>query len=82
MRFYSLKNQQNYDFGAFIGEYAAHVNRDGVYAVTEELRDFLQSYSVSQRLFNDGNGWAETAAGYLSAEEYQWLFNCGVYRRR
>ena len=41
MRFYSLKNQQNYDFGAFIGEYAAHVNRDGVYAVTEELRDFL-----------------------------------------
>ena len=82
MRFYSLKNQQNYDVGAFIGEYAAHVNRDGVYAVTEELRDFLQSYSVSQRLFNDGNGWAETAAGYLSAEEDQWLFNCGVYRRR
>lgn len=71
---------RNYD--EFIrGEngYGAHCNGDGVYPVTEELKNFLQAYSVSQRYFNDGNGWAETEAKYNSDEDSQWMFACGYY---
>ena len=59
--------------------YGAHCNGDGVYPVTEELKEFLQAYSISQRYFNDGNGWAETEARYNSDEDSQWMFACGYY---
>lgn len=59
--------------------YGAHCNGDGVYPVTDELKEFLQLYSVSQRFFNDNNGWAETEAGYSSDEDSQWMFACGYY---
>lgn len=71
---------KNYD--SFIrGEngYGVHCNGDGVYPVTEELKEFLQTYSVAQRYFNDGNGWAETEAKYNSDEDSQWMFACGYY---
>ncbi len=76
-----------YNYQSFIRTaYAAHTNRDGVYPVTEELKLFLQRYSVSQRLFNDGNGIAEKInvngvdmTFYQSSASNQWLFNCGYY---
>lgn len=61
--------------------YNDYVNGDGVVPVTQELKDFLQKYSVNQRLFNDGNGYAETSVTpTFDAGEYdQWLFACGYY---
>ena len=69
--------------------YAGWCNDDGVAPVTEELKYFLQSFSVSQRYFADGMGWAETnldidknTPGKQSVHAYetsQWLFACGYY---
>ncbi|MBQ7343615.1 MAG: hypothetical protein IJW53_02490 [Clostridia bacterium] len=48
--------------------------------VTEELKEFLQKYSVNQKLFSDGNGWAEQyVPRYDAYEDSQWLFACGYY---
>lgn len=58
--------------------YAAWCNADGVAPVTEELAEFLQKFSVSQRYFADGDGWAEKK-GIHAYEESQWLFACGYY---
>lgn len=57
--------------------YKRYVNADGVYPVTKELKIFLQRFSVSNRYFNDGNGYAENI--YSSSESNQWLFACGYY---
>ncbi len=61
--------------------YADYTNGDGCYGVTQELKDFLQKYSISQLLFMDGQGYAETHPQYpvFAAEEDQWLFPCGYY---
>ena len=60
--------------------YADVANADGACPVTQELKDFLQKYSVSQRLYNDGNGWAESKDPRIdSTHENQWLFACGYY---
>lgn len=69
------------DYYAFMTAYTTYCNSDGCYPVTEELRQFLQDYSVSQRLFMDGNGMAESqdGPGYNSSEADQWMFNCGIY---
>ncbi len=58
--------------------YAAACNSDGVCYVTMELMEFLQKFSVSQRLFIDGNGFVEYT-GVYAVEEDQWLFCCGYY---
>ncbi|MBQ9124722.1 MAG: hypothetical protein IJY14_03430 [Acholeplasmatales bacterium] len=58
--------------------YAAYCNSDGVCYVTPELKDFLQKFSVSQRLFRDGMGFVETC-GVYAKEDDQWLFACGYY---
>jgi hypothetical protein len=65
------------------GGYADYTNSDGVYAVTEELKHFLQSYSISQRMFADGNGWVEEnpTVKVDASEEDQWLFACGYYKK-
>jgi hypothetical protein len=63
----------------FMPAYVNYVNSDGVYAVTKELQVFLQEFAVSQRLFSDGNGFAEVYFNYQSSENNQWLFNCGIY---
>lgn len=58
--------------------YRDYCNADGVYPVTEELKEFLQKYSINQLLFMDGNGWVEES-GVYAMEEDQWLFACGYY---
>ena len=58
--------------------YAAWCNGDGVAPVTGELAEFLQKFSVSQRYFADGDGWAERR-GIHAYEDSQWLFACGYY---
>lgn len=58
--------------------YIDYVNKDGVYAVTREMKDFLQAYAVAMRLFYDGYGMAENN-GYNSNDANQWLFACGYY---
>ena len=59
--------------------YAALCNSDGVCYVTMEMKEFLQKFSISQRLFFDGNGFVEST-GVYAIEEDQWLFACGYYR--
>lgn len=81
-KFYSSYYEEYIDYTYFINAYGGYTNSDGVYAVTEELREYLQSYAVGQRLFNDGNGLAESGGGYNSDEEDQWLFACGCYFTR
>ena len=65
------------------GGYADFTNQDGVYGVTQELKDFLQKYSVAQLLFCDGNGWVESNPDIkiYSNEEDQWLFACAYYEK-
>ncbi len=65
--------------GEYIDGYANHCNADGVYPVTQELKDFLQDYATLKELFfADGLGWIE-GNGYNTAEGDQWLFACGYY---
>ena len=65
------------DPDCFIAQYVSH-GVNGGHPVTEELKEFLQGWAVSQNYFNDGAGWAE-AAGLMSNEDNQWLFNCYYY---
>ena len=63
-------------------------NGDGVVAVTEELRLFLQYYSINQRYIADGEGWVETTGVTVdgiqcsldSDDASQWLFACCYYK--
>ena len=58
----------------------ADIAIDGRCPVTEELRVFLQAYCVKEKLFSDGNGWAEQyVPRYDAYEDSQWLFACGYY---
>lgn len=61
--------------------YADYCNSDGCYPVTQELKDFLQKYSISQLLFRDGQGFVETSEviKVFATEADQWLFACGYY---
>ncbi|MBQ8415333.1 MAG: hypothetical protein IJX13_00305 [Clostridia bacterium] len=61
--------------------YQAVSNGDGVVPVTEEIKVFLQKYSVSQTLFRDGEGWVEENpdVDVDALEEDQWLFACAYY---
>lgn len=79
------------DYTLFIEQIAARIsNSEGVYPVTKEVKEFLQKFSISQRYFKDGMGWAETTAaapesegglGYklYCSEADQWLFACRYY---
>lgn len=75
------KNFYGYNYSNFLNAYVQYVNGDGVYPVTEELKDFLMNFSMSQSYFSDGNGWAETEGHYNASEKNQWLFSCGYYNR-
>lgn len=61
--------------------YASYCNADGVAPVTQELAEFFQKYSISQRYFADGDGWVEKnkAIAIDAYEDSQWLFPCGYY---
>ncbi|MDE7168231.1 MAG: hypothetical protein K2O28_05210 [Clostridia bacterium] len=54
-------------------------NSGGKIAVTPELKEFLQRFSASRHIFNDGAGDAEHM-GYLSSDKNQWLVFCGYYK--
>ncbi len=56
----------------------ANICVDGRAPVTEELKEFLQKLSESERYFADGMGWIE-GQGYTAFEDSQWLFACGYY---
>ncbi len=62
--------------------YGDYTNADGCYAVTEELQQFIQKYSINQLLFFDGDGFVETheTIQIFAEEEDQWLFACGYYK--
>ncbi len=64
--------------------YANYANSDGMYPVTQELKEFLQKYSINQLLFMDGEGFCETHPEYkvFATEEDQWLFACGYYKEK
>ena len=49
--------------------------------ITNELKEFLQKFSISQRLFFDGGGFVEST-GVYAIEEHQWLFACGYYKEK
>ncbi len=77
---YDKKQQKKvyYNYYDFIHEYYGQHLYDGAYyPVTEELKLFLQRFSVANRYFNDGNGWGESY--YQSSESNQWLFMCGYF---
>ena len=74
----STRNLNGFNYDSFVERYSQYTNSDGCYPVTAEVKVFLQNYSVSQRYFMDGRGWAETH-GYKASEADQWLFNCGYY---
>ena len=58
----------------------ADIAIEGRCPVTEELKDFLQKFCISQKYFSDGNGWAEQyVPRYDAYEDSQWLFACGYY---
>ncbi len=61
--------------------YVQFCNEEGMAPVTQELKEFLQKYAISQLLFMDGQGFCETHPQYkiYAAEEDQWLFACGYY---
>lgn len=61
--------------------YSELCNSDGVAPVTEELKEFLQGFAISNRYFCDGAGWVETNsdAPVYAYEDSQWLFACGYY---
>ncbi len=72
-------NEHRENYKVFIeSSYASACNSDGVCYVTMELKNFLQLFSICQRLFMDGNGWVETYNVY-AVEEDQWLYACGYY---
>ena len=61
--------------------YVSYCNADGVAPVTEELKEFLQGFAITQRYFSDGEGWVETNSKYPidAYEDSQWLFACAYY---
>lgn len=77
---YNVIIYKNYEI--FIEKYAVYCNSDGVHPVNEELKQFLQDWSMAESnlYFHDGDGWAETTVGLKSSYEDQWLFGCGYYQ--
>lgn len=70
-----------FNYVPFVTTYGEHT-QNGYYPVTKEMQLFLQRFSITRRLFNDGNGLAENnEAGtlFMSSEKNQWLFCCGVF---
>jgi hypothetical protein len=66
--------------------YTDIVNKDGNVPVTQEVKDFLQKFAISQLYFRDGDGWCEVG-GYTGSREWmtdsfendQWLWACVYY---
>jgi len=68
-----------YDYTDFARAYVGACNRDGVCYVTQEMKEFLQNYSIGHQLFWDGLGLIESQGAYAE-EEAMWLFACAYYQ--
>lgn len=74
-----VKGFEGVDHLKDVPTYRDCVNSDGVYPVTQELKNFLFGFSMSSSYFFDGEGHAEIEIGLSSNDENQWLFGCGYY---
>lgn len=85
---------QHRNYVSFINTYRQHCNANGAYPVNAELAQFLQDYCLTQSIFNDGAGLAETTwlnyvdkdgntrrGHYDSDEDSMWMFGCAYYRQ-
>ena len=68
------------DYNVFIDTYVKYCNNEGAHPVTQELREFLQSYAITMSLFTDGEGLAEIYYNLTAGEDDMWLFACGYYK--
>lgn len=75
-----LQNINGYRYNDFVKTYANYCNADGVYPLTEEMRQLLQGFAIAHRYFADGEGTFEGLTGVFADEEEQWLFACGFYK--
>ncbi len=74
----SMKGVTNFD---------GNIEGSNIYPVTEELKLFMQRFSITNRYFNDGSGFGEFTVDnngnsiplYKSTESNQWLFACGYF---
>ena len=57
----------------------AYVNSDGLVAVTEDLKKFLEAYCKKEMFFWDGRGDFEKNSNYQAVGESGWLFGCVYY---
>ena len=85
---------QHRNYVSFINTYRQYCNANGAYPVNAELAQFLQDYCLSQSIFNDGAGLAETTmlnyvdkngntqrGHYNSDEKSMWMFGCAYYKQ-
>ena len=61
------------DYTNFIQEYEKYCNSDGVYGVTQELKDFLELYFLTCR------DWIEQKEESTVSDAKGWMFACGYY---
>ena len=64
------------NYTSFIAKYGEYCNSDGVYGVTEEIKQFLQYY------FAANEAWVDSIAlesQEIIDPEYGWMFACGYY---
>lgn len=54
----------------FVNAFLSKTNGDGAYPVTDELKDFLQTYAKAQSLFRDGKGYAEQSGTIVGEDDY------------
>lgn len=79
------KTNTVWNYTQFVASYGLICNSTGACLVTEELKWFLQAFTVSNAYFYDGSGTVE----FYARNEYnvdvsvlerdQWLFVCGYY---
>lgn len=62
----------------FMDTYNDFCNKN-VHPVNEELKNFLQTFAINERIFADGYGSAEYK-GFVSGEDNMWLLACGYFR--
>lgn len=53
--------------------YSKYVNSDGVYGVTEELREFLELFAAANQ------NWIQSCTSDVTESDYLWLFACAYY---
>ncbi len=63
--------------------YQYYANSDGMVPVTQELKEFLNSFALKQKYFWDGKGYLDSMSWngkyFQSATSSIWLFACAYY---